>query len=140
MLVDIVSDFIKERVPNGFNLVLFVCQHCGRWDQQTFDHVKQLFSNELSSISALIFTGCDGLIHKAREDYVTDFIKAKPAIAQFMQKGIHTVSFPDVTKMDPELQRKYNADRKSDQEHLCQLVYSSDVMKQIIKGERCSIA
>ena len=140
MIMKNLSEFIKERVPNGFNIVLFVTRN-GRWnieEQQTFNCVIQHFSDEVSNISALIITGCEIMPPKRRADYVADFTEVHPEIAQFMQKGLHTVGFPNVSKLSPKLQSK---DMKSDQEHLRKLVYSSDEMKQIHikKQETCSI-
>ena len=139
-----ISEFIKERVPNGFNIVLLVISP--RWtteQQQTFDYLNQLFSDELSSISALVITQCDGFSQEKRAALIAEFTKACPAIAQFMRKGIHPVGFPDVAKVKPSFQRMWNEYMKSDQEHLRQLVYSCDEMKQIhnnTKDEKCSIA
>jgi GTPase Era involved in 16S rRNA processing len=143
MIMKNLSEFIKERVPDGFNIVLYVFQ-VGLWaheDQQIFDDVIRPFSNELSSISALVFTGCDGMSSKKRADIITEFIERHPAIALFMQKGIHTVGFPNITRMEPAIAEVYSECRKSDQEHLRQLVDSCDEMKQIhvIKHETCCI-
>ena len=138
------SAFIKERVPNGINLVLYVtpCGHWARDEQQTFDFIRTHFSDELSSISALVFTQCENYTDEMKASHTTEFIETHPVIAKFMQKGIHCVGFPDMTKLKPALRKVYEDNIKSDQEHLRQLVYSCNEMKQIKIGEetKCNIS
>ena len=59
-----------------------------------------------------------------------------------MQKGIYTVGFPDLTKLKVSsgMQRYFKDAMKPDQEHLRQLVYTCNEMKQIIKDDKCSIS
>ena len=142
MIMKRLSAFIKERVPSGFNTVLFVLK-LGRWtveEQETFDLIIRQFSDELSSISALVITGCETMTDKERANYATEFIKAQPAIAEFMQKGIHTIGFPNTNRVKPAFRKIFEDDAKSDQEYLRQLVYSCDEMKQVVKDEECKIS
>ena len=118
-----------------FNLVLFVFK-LSRWtteDQQIYDFIIRQFSDELSSIFAFIFTGCEGMSDKERADCIIDFIKSKPAMAEFMKKGIHTVGFPDVSMMSPAIQKAFEGIIKDQQEYLRQLIYSCEEMKQVVR-------
>ena len=58
----------------------------------------------------------EGMSDKKRADYIIDFIKLKPAMAEFMKKGIHTVGFPDM--MTPAFQKAFEGAIKADQEYL----------------------
>ena len=138
------SMFIKERIPNGFNIVMFVYK-AGGWtseEQETFDCIisNRHFSGELSSISALIITGCDGFTDMQKTDCIKHFIEKNPMIAQFMQKGIHAVGFPDTTNMAPIFREVYEESIKSDQEYLRQLVYSCNEIVQVTKSSKCRIS
>ena len=128
------SLFTENAVPiNGFHIVLFVSK-MGRWTEEeikTFKFITGQFSDELSSTSALIIMGCENMTDEAKTNYVAEFIKAYPAIAEFMKKGIHTVGFPDVDQMKPAVRSMLEEDIKSDQEYLRQLVYSCDENKLV---------
>ena len=126
-------EIIKERVPNGFNIVLVVIKK-GRLtveEEHSYKDIIQSLSDEISSIFALVITGCENMSPEARSDCIADFTKAYPEIAQFMQKGIHTVGFPNITRMQPAFVEAYSEGMKSDREYLRRLVYSSDKMKQL---------
>ena len=134
-------------IPNGFNLVLFGVK-CGSFIYEEFDFITRQCSEELSSISALVITGCEGYTDKERTDHIIlEFIRAYPALAEFMKKGIHTVQFPDIDKLRPELRSYYEEVSKSDQEYLRQLVYScndkqvilGEGTKKVVKDEKCNI-
>ena len=150
MIMKRLSAFIKEKVPNGFNLVLFILRS-GRFtevDEWMFDLLTtgRLFSDELSSISALIITGCESFTEEKRKSIIANYVRSKPALAKFMKKGIYTVGFPDLDQLLPMPRRAVEEGVKSDQEHLRQLVYSCNENKHILKGEgrkedeRCNVS
>ena len=142
--------YVREHVPIGLHLVLFIYKN-GRWtkeEQDTFDFVTKNFREEISAISALVVTGCDGFDVTQRDEIVDDFKQARPDIADFMQKGIFPVGFPDLNKLKASLREIYIEDIKADQETLRGLVYSCEELKlskEILgeslweKASRCTI-
>lgn len=135
---DIIQDvktYLKENVPEGFNLAIFVFK-IGRLtyeDQSILELYASHFGKELSSISALVFTGCDFMMDEQRITAIKEFTKKYPMIAKFMKKGIHPVGFLDLSTLKPALREVYEQSQKADQENLRHLIYSCDEMKQIIK-------
>lgn len=130
-IIDATKQYIRDQIPDGVNLILFIYRQ-GRWtkeEQDTFDFITKNFRNEISHISALVITGCDGYDQPQKEDVVKDFTESKPAIAGFMEKGIHPVGFPDMAKLKPKLKEAYEEDARSDQEELRRLIYSCDDKK-----------
>lgn len=130
-ILDATKQYIRDQIPDGVNLVLFIYRQ-GRWtkeEQDTFDFITKNFRNEISSISALVITGCDGYDKPQKEDVIKDFTESKPKIAGFMEKGIHPVGFPDLTKLKPKLKALYEEDARNDQEELRRLIYSCDDKK-----------
>ena len=131
---EIVKEFkqiITDHISDGINLVLFTCKH-GRWtaeEQQTFDTISRTFKSELSSISALVVTGCDAYTEEEKKEVIDDITTAKPEVAKFMKKGIHPVGFPNVQKLKPALRPVYEQESKADQEALRRLVYESELRK-----------
>lgn len=125
------KQFIKDQVPIGLNLVLFIYKN-GRWtrdEQETFNFITKHFKEEVSAISALIVTGCDGFSDTQKQAIIDEFKDSKPDIANFMQKGIYPVGFPDLSKLKESLREPYKADMKADQETLRALIYSCDELK-----------
>ena len=52
-----------------------------------------------------------------------------PEMYRFMKKGLFAVSFQDVSKLIPQIQKIHKEQQKADQEKLRQLVYSCEEMK-----------
>lgn len=127
-----VKTFFRKRIPEGLNLILFVFKQ-GRWtdeEQKTFDLFTTNFvGTEISSISGLVVTGCDGFTSEKKESLKEEFRNSHPNISEFMQKGIHTVSFPNLDTLLPEIKAIHVRYQKADQETLRKLVYNSDEMK-----------
>lgn len=130
-IVKEIKQYIRDQMSDGINLVLFTCKH-GRWtaeEQQTFDTISRTFKSELSSISALVVTGCDAYTEEEKKEVIDDITTAKPEVAKFMKKGIHPVGFPNVQKLKPALRPVYEQESKADQEALRRLVYESELRK-----------
>lgn len=126
-----IKRFAREKVSEGFNLILFVFKQ-GRWtdeEQNTFDYIIKHFEKEISAISALIITGCDHFTETKKKGIIDEFKQKQPRIAAFMQKGIYAVSFPDIDKLKSPFREASERDQKIDQEALRNLVYSCHEMK-----------
>ena len=95
-------------------LVIFVFKYgCFTQEEKDFfESIMACSNDELKSISALVITGCDDLSEEAKETYTQGFkedVQTKD-IASFMQKGIHCVSLPDISKVRAELVQVYQED------------------------------
>ena len=130
-IISTTKKYVREHVPVGLHLILFVYKK-NRWtkeEQDTFDFLTTHFEGEISAISALIITGCEGVDGDERKGIVDTFKQEKPDIANFMQKGIIPVGFPDLQKMKAAIREAYKEDIKADQEALRTLVYSCEDVK-----------
>ena len=130
-ILDVTKEYIREQIPSGVNLILFI-HRLGRWtleEQATFDHITRSFRNEISNISALVITGCDGYDKSQKKATIKEFTESKPDIARFMKKGILTVGFQDETKLQEKYRAAHEEDAQIDQEELRQLVYSCEDKK-----------
>ena len=126
-----IESFFRERI-SGVNLILFVFKQ-GRWtgeEQRTFDLFTKYFVNsEISDISALIVTGCDGYTKERKQKVCEEFKEKQPNIYHFMKKGVFAVSFQDVSKLIEDIQPIHKEQQKADQEKLRKLVYSCEDLK-----------
>ena len=126
-----IERYFRERLP-GVNLILFVFKH-GRWtneEKETFKIFTSYFvGSEVSSISALVITGCDGYTREQKDKVCKEYEEKQPEMYRFMKKGVFAVSFQDVSKLIPQIQKIHKEQQKADQEKLRQLVYSCDEMK-----------
>ena len=123
-----IKKYIIEEIPSGLNLILFVFKH-GRWtdeEQKMYDYVTRNFVEEISSISALVITGCENITDEEREKNVNEFKSRCPAVNAFMTKGILAVGFPDISKLKENLRQLCEEEQKDDQKQLRRLVYSCD--------------
>ena len=97
----------QERFVEGVSLVLFVLPK-GRLSAGEIETIKTIHENfhDLSCMSALVVTRCDGLKKEIRDGIEQEFRTSErtSAIADFMKKGILTVGFPDLSLM-PEMFR-----------------------------------
>lgn len=128
-----VKTFFKERVPEGLSLILFVFRQ-GRWtkeEQKTFDlFTKHFVDTEVSTISALVVTGCDGFTDERKQQVKDEFQQAHSNVYDFMKKGVYTVSFQDTSKLIPEIQSIHKQYQKHDQDMLRKLIFDcGDEMK-----------
>ena len=149
-IVNDTKQFVRDQVPIGLHLVLFIYKN-GRWtrdEQDTFNFITKNFEEEISAISALVVTGCDGFDDARKQEIIAEFKELRPDIANFMQKGIYPVGFPDLNKLKEGLREPYKADMKVDQETLRALIYSCSELKlrrEIIgetfweKASKCTI-
>lgn len=146
-----IKKFFLEESPEGVNLILFVCRQ-GHWtaeEQKTFDYILRYFREDISALSALVFTQCDNLSLSGRERILEEF-KHDPkraVIADFMKKGkgMHTVGFPDLNDMPSALRSVYEDLVGSDQKMLRNLVYGCEkryLSEQLLRQsfwEKCVI-
>lgn len=142
-VVNIVKRYLLKEIPEGVNLILFVCRQ-GRWtneEQETFDCFNASFRDTVKDISALVFTGCENLDERERKklmaDFTTDSTGKRTEITTRMSKGIYTVGFPDICSAPPALKDGYKVIADQDQEKLRQLVYSCSerqLSKEFVKA------
>lgn len=126
-----IESFFRDRI-SGVNIIFFVFKQ-GRWtseEKTTFDLFTRYFvDSEVSSVSALVITGCDGYTDEQKEKVCKEFKEKQPEIYRFMKKGVLAVSFLDLSKLIPEIQAIHKEQQKADQERLRKLVYSCEEMK-----------
>ena len=114
------KSYLQKSFRGGISLVLFVMKK-GRYDEmekKAFKFILDNFNKDVSGISALVITGCDSMSPERRQQYVQEFSTCQltSSIAEFMQKGVITVGFPDVTGMDEDdpLQKIFKRKIKED--------------------------
>lgn len=128
-LVSEMKSLCKQSIPKGIHLILFVFdQKYWREDEERAIHafVGQFGGSQVSEISALILTGCDGYTQEKKDEIQEEFTRLHRDVAAFMKKGIYPVSFQDITKLRPEIRDAHQTYQKADQEALRQLVYQCD--------------
>ena len=119
--------FFRSQVSEGIHLIIFTFK-VGRWTQQEEEVMLEIvknFKEDVSDVSALVFTACEQYNQAKRDSIVNDF-QSKPKfkhVAEMMKRGIHTVGFPDFSEMDEHISQIYEPGVKADQEKLRQLVY-----------------
>ena len=105
MIMKEIKKEMKDRAPEGVNLLIFVFKH-GRFTEEervVFDKIQKNFSHLINHISLLVITNCDQLSKEAKEKVITDF-KTDPLtkdFAKMMKKGIFTAGFPDTKTLNP---------------------------------------
>ena len=123
------EEYFKDHITS-VNLILFVCKK-GRFtpaEMDTFLFIRRRFVKEICPISALVFTGCEADPPEVRKEFREDFnshIHTKE-IALQMKKGVHTVGFPALSRMLPELQPTCKKQMEEDKEHLIKLIVNCD--------------
>ena len=152
-IVDNLRKYLKDKCPDGINLVLFVFRK-GRFtdeERQTFDIIIKEFKREVSEFSALVITHC-AMGKKGRQDYLDSFTKDSGTrnISSFVKKGMYPVDFPPLDEDEDEGPSKREL---NDVESLRQLICScpemtlgSDMVEEIVRvikekrvTSRCSI-
>ena len=121
---------IIANIPSGINVIIFVFKH-GRWtaeEQKSFEYVTRNFKPEISSISALVITGCDNLSDREKQRIIREFKEKFSYVSDFMAKGIYAVAFPDISKLMESFKQLSLEHQNIDQERLRALVYSSDTL------------
>jgi hypothetical protein len=129
------SNQVMTALKNDFkfrdaNIIFFVAR-MGRFssnDKELFDLMLSYFKEEVSALSALVITGCEGVDEKRRKEIVEEF-KTSPLtrhIGKFMKKGIFTVGFP-FSRCDSEITSvsMYSQSETCDIEKLRHLIFSS---------------
>ena len=137
LICDRIVQYIR-RTKLRINLILFV-RVKGRFteeDEEVFSLIRAKFREnhstlakagcpkEISSISALLVTRCEGDTTTTREEQVHRF-KVDPSTketASQMGMGIYLVGFPCVRKMIPVLQQAYIRQMEQDRDTLRELI------------------
>ena len=116
---------LSSIIPSSLNLVLFVLKSEHRFNQKEREILKAVTSEwQISRISAVVLTHCEGLSEEKRAILIGEFKKDHPSIAELMGKGIYAVGFPDssLVKGDTELSISIEDDKAK----LRKLIYSCD--------------
>ena len=112
------------------NLILFVYKY-GRYTQEENDSLTMavnMLGEDAKRVSALIITGCEDLSGCGRQRIIKDF-KTNPLtkqLANFMEKGIYTVGFPDLGSTNEEIRKGYMTTIEKDKAQLWDLVEASE--------------
>ena len=116
-----------DQCQSGIHLVLFVFKNdrfCIQ-DEEAFNNfIKCRFAEDLSEISALFITCCEGL-HPTAQQEIRDEFRSNhrlKQITEFMKKGIFTVGFPNTEVVRKELKCPYEEGIKADRERLMNLI------------------
>ena len=125
-----IKTYMQHHVPEGVSLVLFVLKG-GRLtgdERATFDFIMRFCG--ISPISALVLTHCDGIRKESHKDIIQDFCRDQRSAdaAKFMQKGIYTVGFPDLSTLRPERRSLYEEDMAAEAKTLRNLMFRSTDM------------
>ena len=74
----------------------------------------------VSKISALLLAGCEGQDEAARGKIIEEFcsVPFTKNVVNFMQKGIYTVGFPNISEISPSIKEMITKDMKKDAECL----------------------
>ena len=122
---------LKDKLPYNIALILFVYRQ-GRFtdeEKEIFQFGKQCFQSA-PALCATVVTDCDGMTPEAKEKIVTDFKDNDNTreLAAFMKKepGICCVSFPDLDKLDPQLQEVYKQESLANQSELSKLLQPNE--------------
>ena len=122
----------KIKEIGGLNLVLFVMKYNRLTTAETtvLKIIEENLKHAIGRFSAVIITGCEHMddearkiaIKKLKEDDITRKFTAN------MGKDIHTVGFPDTTKMPPTLKPLLAEIGKCDRQKLLKLIHQADRM------------
>ena len=120
------EEYYRSQIPQTGSLVVFVYRQ-ERFTEDTRTQLEaaiRVLSENVSEISALVITCCEGKTQEAKESIVKDFTTnpSTENIAKFMRLGIHCVGFPDKMKIDPKLQEHYVKDIEHSQKTLRSLL------------------
>ena len=127
--VDNFRAYLKDKCPEGINLVLFVFRK-GRFtdeERQTFDVFIKMFRKEVSEFSALVITHC-AMGKEGRQSYLHSFASDSRTrnISSFFKKGTYPVDFPPLDEDEDEEPSKKPV--LNDVKSLRQLIFSCSQM------------
>ena len=142
------SDFLEEyylpKLPKRASLILFVHRHGSRFTDEVSKDVEGAIKalnkeSDVSSISALIITGCESMKAKEREKVISEFRSSSctKSAANHMKKGIYCIGFPDVKKLEPPLNEMYDSEIRRSHAELHNLISNGSVAITI-KPETCN--
>ena len=144
-----VAEYFKEQHILVTNLILFVCRksYFTEDEKAVFSFIKSKFSEQINPISALVITGFEGEDNDKRKEFVRKFESQSftAEIASQMKKGIFTVGFPPVRRLDQALQQAYEQPMQDDKESLlkliadCEEVQSTEKLIKKVLFSSCSI-
>ncbi len=124
--------YVQNHFVFGVNLIIFVIRE-GRFtpeEKKSFDFIQSRFSDQISTMSALVITNCDLKDENARSEFIEEFRRnelTKPT-AEFMKAGIFAVGFPpksDYMSLPSQVKSYYEKGIAKDKERLWGLVKQS---------------
>ena len=126
--VTAIQQIIKK--IGGLNLILFVIKHSRLTDAETtvLNIIDENMKDTISAYSAIVITQCENLDEVGRKDAIKtlqeDCITKK--LASRVEKGIHTVGFPNMQNFPTPVRPYFDGVAKSDSEKLLKLVYEAE--------------
>lgn len=125
-MVDVIKEFLTKHCQDGIHLVLFVFKNARftREDREPINFLLDTFGQEISPISALVVTCCEGLEESSRQELCDDFRTGDSTrqVVQRMGMGVCSVGFPNLDTVKAELIETYEAGMKADEKMLRNLV------------------
>lgn len=118
---------IEDRIT-GVNVMLFVLKKGPISAEELTTYAKLRNTFDISSICALVITGCENDSSQGRAELVKKFMShpITQQVADQMKMGIYTVGFPPVQSMIPALQEVYKQGMLQDRETLLNLIFQAD--------------
>lgn len=118
----------KLDFPENISLMIFVFRYgCFTQEEKQFFEMIIGFFNEqkLSTIAALVVTGCDDLSEESKDEYKRIFQEEEESkkIARVMQRGIFCVALPDESKLNAKQREIYKEDIRE----------SHDILQRLLK-------
>ena len=127
------------------HLVLFVVHHECYSDMMRNENVGDTLKDlqeYVSSISALLLVGCEGIDEAARKRTVEDF-RHDPLteeVVKLMRKGIHAVGFPNISDRKEKLREEFADEMKEDEKKLREVIgqesHPVDIREMFIKKQQ----
>ena len=118
---------VEDRIT-GVNVMLFVLKKGPISAEELATYAKLRNTFDVSSICALVITGCENDSSQGRAELVKKFMShpITQQVADQMKMGIYTVGFPPVQSMIPALQEVYKQGMLQDRETLLNLIFQAD--------------
>ena len=113
------------------HLIIFVIAN-GRYTDESHKSLIQTIESirpeRAKPFSALVITHCEGITDVERKGIVAEFKTdhRSSQVAAFFEKGIHTVGFPDLSRLAPNLRAVYQSGIEENEETIRKLVDECD--------------
>ena len=133
-VIECINTSLKCQLPEGVHLILFVLQvgQLRPEEHTTFRYIMDSFKGQdISDISAVVITHCEGKSAWARKRIVSEFIEQGLTKDIVKSKRVVCVGFPHLYEVDELLMEGYQRSIQRDTEQLHALIKESNNIKDI---------